>query len=79
MEVPMSLSHSLETQSKLIARVTDITGRALPEWFQAIDNGPSFLRCEERANWLAQEHGLSHGYAAAIVREHERRRHSRRM
>jgi Domain of unknown function (DUF4287) len=70
----MPLNHSLETQNKLIARVTSITGRELPEWFEAIDNGPSFLRCEERANWLVEEHGLSHGYAAAIVLEHERRR-----
>ncbi|GII88837.1 hypothetical protein Ssi03_68270 [Sphaerisporangium siamense] len=77
MEVPMSLNHSLEMQNKLIARVPDITGRALPEWFQAIDNGPSFLRCDERANWLADEHGLTHGYAAAIVIEHERQRRSR--
>ncbi|MFC7647687.1 DUF4287 domain-containing protein [Streptosporangium lutulentum] len=73
----MSLNHSLETQSKLIARVSVITGRALPEWFQAIDNGPAFLRCDERANWLADEHGLTHGYAAAIVQEHERRRRTR--
>ncbi|GAA4597652.1 MULTISPECIES: DUF4287 domain-containing protein [Planotetraspora] len=70
----MSLNHSPETQTKLIARVPSITGRELPEWFQAIDNGPSFLRCDERAAWLASEHGLSHGYAAAIVLEHERRR-----
>ncbi|MGW2222304.1 DUF4287 domain-containing protein, partial [Nonomuraea sp. NPDC001684] len=45
----MSLNHSPETQTKLIARVPTITGRELPEWFQAIDNGPSFLRCDERA------------------------------
>ncbi|WP_066371679.1 DUF4287 domain-containing protein [Herbidospora mongoliensis] len=70
----MSLNHSLETQTKLIARVPSITGRELPEWFQAIDAGPSFSRCDERANWLADEHGLTHGYAAAIVLEHERRR-----
>ncbi|MDF5754785.1 DUF4287 domain-containing protein [Spongiactinospora rosea] len=73
----MSLNHSPEMQNKLIARVATITGRELPEWFQAIDNGPAFLRCEERANWLADEHGLSHGYAAAIVREHERHRRHR--
>ncbi|WP_084957154.1 DUF4287 domain-containing protein [Thermoactinospora rubra] len=73
----MSLNHSPETQSKLIARVPAVTGRELPEWFRAIDNGPSFLRCEERANWLADEHGISHGYAAAIVLEHERHRRSR--
>ncbi|MEO3793478.1 DUF4287 domain-containing protein [Nonomuraea sp. B10E15] len=73
----MSLNHSPETQTKLIARVPTITGRELPEWFQAIDNGPSFLRCDERANWLADEHGLTHGYAAAIVHEHERHRRNR--
>ncbi|RJL33307.1 DUF4287 domain-containing protein [Bailinhaonella thermotolerans] len=73
----MSLNHSPETHSKLIARVPTITGRELPEWFQALDNGPAFLRCEERTNWLADEHGLSHGYASAIVHEHERRRRSR--
>ncbi|MEV0998249.1 MULTISPECIES: DUF4287 domain-containing protein [unclassified Nonomuraea] len=73
----MSLNHSPETQTKLIARVPTITGRELPEWFQAIDNGPAFLRCDERANWLADEHGLTHGYAAAIVHEHERHRRNR--
>jgi hypothetical protein len=73
----MSLNHSPEMQTKLIARVPTITGRGLPEWFEAIDNGPSFLRCGERANWLADEHGLSHGYAAAIVLEHERHRRNR--
>ncbi|GGP12099.1 DUF4287 domain-containing protein [Nonomuraea glycinis] len=73
----MSLNHSMETQTKLIARVPTITGRELPEWFLAIDNGPSFLRCDERANWLADEHGLTHGYAAAIVHEHERFRRNR--
>ena len=73
----MSLNHSPETQSKLLARVPTVTGRELPEWFQTIDNGPSFLRCEDRANWLADEHGLSHGYTAAIVLEHERSRRNR--
>ena len=70
----MSLNHSSELQTKLLARVPTVTGRDLPEWFKTLDNGPAFLRCEERANWLAEEHGLSHGYAAAIVREHERHR-----
>ncbi|MFC4058434.1 DUF4287 domain-containing protein [Planomonospora corallina] len=74
MEESMPLNHSMDTHHKLIARVPDITGRALPEWFKALDNGPSFLRCDERANWLAAEHGMTHGYAAAIVHEHERHR-----
>ncbi|HEY9521638.1 MAG TPA: DUF4287 domain-containing protein [Thermopolyspora sp.] len=73
----MFMNHSPETHDKLIARVPSITGRELPEWFQALDNGPAFLRCDERANWLADEHGLTHGFAAAIVHEHERNRRSR--
>jgi len=73
----MSLNHSSEMHSKIIARVPAVTGRDLPEWFRALDNGPAFLRCEERANWLAQEHGLTHGFARAIVHEHERKRISR--
>ncbi|ADG89817.1 hypothetical protein TBS_31700 [Thermobispora bispora] len=70
----MAMNHSPETQSKLIARVKEVTGRDLREWFKIIDNGPSFLRCEERANWLAEEYRISRGYSAAIVREHERQR-----
>jgi predicted neutral ceramidase superfamily lipid hydrolase len=33
--------------------------------------------CEERAHWLSDEHGLSHGYASAIVHEYERQRRIR--
>ncbi|GLZ10054.1 hypothetical protein Acsp04_02890 [Actinomadura sp. NBRC 104425] len=73
----MSLNHSPETHSKLLARIPAVTGRDLPEWFTAIENGPSFLRCEERCNWLVEEHGISYGYAAALVREHERTRRAR--
>ncbi|MBB6400083.1 hypothetical protein BKA00_006997 [Actinomadura coerulea] len=77
LEVPMSLNHSPETHSKLIARIPQVTGRDIPEWFTTIENGPSFTRCEERSTWLAEEHNLSHGYAAALVREHERTRRAR--
>jgi hypothetical protein len=77
-EVPMSLNHSPETHKNLIARIPKVTGRDLPEWFQAIDDGPSFIRCEERVNWLADEHGLSHGYAVALVHEHELHRRAAR-
>lgn len=73
----MSLNCSPETHQNLIARIPVVTGRALHEWFESIDNGPAFLRCEERATWLADEHGLSHGYANAIVHEYERRRRAR--
>ena len=37
----------------------------------------AFQRCQERAYWLADEHGLTHGYASAIVHEYELQRRSR--
>jgi len=73
----MSLSHSPELHKNLIARIPDVTGRDLPEWFRSLESGPAFLRCDERAAWLADEHGLSHGYARAIVHEYETVRRSR--
>ena len=45
----MSLNHSQETQKNLIARIPTVTGRDIPEWFTAIENGPAFLRCDERS------------------------------
>jgi hypothetical protein len=77
MEAPMSLNHSPETHSKLIARIPTVTGRDIPEWFQTIENGPSFLRDEERSTWLADEAGISRGYALALVHEHEMHRRRR--
>jgi Domain of unknown function (DUF4287) len=73
----LSLSHSPELHKNLIARIPDVTGRDLHEWFRSLESGPAFLRCDERAVWLADEHGLSHGYARAIVHEYETRRRSR--
>lgn len=67
----MSLSHSPEMHNKLIARIPQVTGRDLPEWFKAIEDGPSFLRTDERATWLADDAGISRGYATALVHEHE--------
>jgi len=58
----------------LIARIPVTTGRELAEWFVRVDSGPSFLRCDERARWLAEDAGISDGYANAIVHEHEMRR-----
>ena len=55
----------------LIARIPSVTGRDLREWFSSIESGPAFLRLAERAQWLADEHGLTHGYASAIVHEFE--------
>jgi hypothetical protein len=70
----MSLPHSDETHQSLVARIPEVTGRQLPEWFQEIDHGPTLLRFDERVSWLRDEHDLPHGYARAIVHEHDKRR-----
>jgi hypothetical protein len=71
------MSHSPETHQQLVARIPQVTGRDLAAWFQCLEEGPSLTRFEERVNWLADEHQLSHGYASAIVQEHDRRRAQR--
>jgi hypothetical protein len=73
----LPLTRSPETHKNLIARIPRVTGSDLREWFGRLESGPAFLRCEERANWLADEHGISHGYANAIVHEWEMRRRLR--
>ena len=70
----MSMPHSAETHQSLLARIPEATGRELSSWFAALNDGPALLRFEERVNWLADEHGLPHGYARAIVHEHDKRR-----
>jgi hypothetical protein len=73
----LSLIHSPHLHSSLIARIPVVTGRDLAEWFSRLESGPAFLRREERANWLADDAGISHGYAYAIVHEYEMRRRLR--
>ncbi len=73
----LSLNHSPEMHKNLIARIPGVTGRDLREWFRSLESGPAFLRRAERAHWLADEHGLSNGYATAIVHEYELRRRIR--
>jgi Domain of unknown function (DUF4287) len=73
----LSLTHSPEMHKNLIARIPSVTGLQLREWFSRLESGPAFLRCTERAHWLSDEHGLSHGYASAIVHEYEIQRRSR--
>lgn len=70
----MTSNHSEEIHRILVERIPQVTGRGLTEWFHEIEEGPSFSRFEERVNWLSDEHQLPHGYASAIVREHEKRR-----
>lgn len=68
------MSHSPGLHKSLIARIPFVTGRELAEWFSYLESGPAFLRLEERANWLADEHGISDRDATAIVYEYEVRR-----
>ena len=73
----MSLTHSPETAQEP-DRAHPVRHRTRPpEWFAGLESGPAFLRCEERAHWLADEHGLTHGYASAIVHEYELQRRIR--
>jgi Domain of unknown function (DUF4287) len=65
------LRHSPELHEQLISRVRAVTGRDLSHWFAELDAGPAFLRAEERARWLADEYGLSDGYASAIALQYE--------
>jgi hypothetical protein len=65
----MSLHHSEETHRNLLARVPQATGRQLSEWFQAMEDGPAFLRFDDRVRWLREEFSLAHGHATAIVHE----------
>lgn len=70
----MSLPHSEETHQSLLTRVPEVTGRELGAWFAELENGPALLRFDERVTWLRDHHSLPHGYARAIVHEHDRRR-----
>jgi len=73
----LPLSHSPSLHSSIIARIPVVTGRDLAEWFHRLESGPAFLRRDERATWLADDAGISHGYANAIVHEYELRRRLR--
>ena len=75
----MSLMHTPDTHKGLLARIPVQTGRELSEWFSHVESGPAFLRSDERANWLADEHGICDRYAAAIVHEYEIQRGLRRF
>ncbi len=70
----MSMPHSEDTHQSLLARIPHATGRDLHAWFGCLDAGPTLLRFDERVTWLRDEHDLPHGYARAIVHEHDRRR-----
>jgi hypothetical protein len=73
----MSMPHSEETHQSLLARIPEATGRDLSAWFGCLNDGPGLLRFDERVSWLRDEHDIPHGYARAIVHEHDKRRAAR--
>ena len=72
-----TLTHSPNLHKSLIARIPAVTGVGLTEWFVRLESSPPFLRREAQAHWLADEAGISCGYAYAIVHEYEMRRRLR--
>lgn len=70
----MALNHSMEIHNGVLERVPEITGKAIPQWFEMLDEGPALLRFEDRVRWLRGEHDMPLGYAQAIVHEHDLRR-----
>ena len=75
----MSQTFSEETHRNLLSHIPHCTGREIGEWLRAVDDGPAFLRFEEKVSWLRSEHDLSYGHAKAIVHEHDLRRAARRF
>jgi hypothetical protein len=78
-QIDLSLPRSpvLVIHQDLIAGIPTVTGVQLREWFSRLESGPAFMRCNERTHWLCDEHGLSPGYASAIVHEYELQRRTR--
>jgi hypothetical protein len=74
----MTLNHSEETHANLVARLPQVTGRELKEWFGAMDDGPAFGRFDEKVHWLEDEYGIPHGYARAVAHEYDLARAARR-
>ena len=63
------------THQSLLARIPSGNGARPPAHGWAVwINGPELLRFDERVDWLRDEHSLPHGYARAIVHEHDKRR-----
>ena len=64
------IHHSEETHQQLVERLPQATGREV---------GPAFSRFDEKVNWLRDEHGLSHGFATAVVHEADMVRAHRKL
>jgi hypothetical protein len=70
---------SEETHQNLLSRIPQCTGREVREWLRTVDDGPAFLRFDEKVSWLRSEHDLSYGHAKAIVHEYDLRRAARKL
>jgi hypothetical protein len=75
----MSLNHSEETHTALLARVASTSGREVREWLQIVEDGPTFTRLEDRVHWLQDDYSLPHGHATAIAHEYDKVRAARRV
>jgi hypothetical protein len=75
----MSMIFSEETHRNLLSRIPQCTGREVGEWLRTVDDGPAFLRFDEKVSWLRSEHDLSYGHAKAIVHEYDLRRAARKL
>ncbi len=73
------LRHSEQTHQQLVDRLPTATGRELKEWMRDLEDGPAFSRFDEKVTWLQDEHGLSHGFATAIVHEANLARAQRKL
>jgi hypothetical protein len=51
----------------------------MTEWFKLMNDGPSFLRFDDRVRWLCGEYEIAHGHATAIVHEWDLTKAHRRM
>jgi len=63
------IRHSEQTHQQLVERLPSATSRDVKDRMRALEDGPALSRFEEKVNWLRDEHGLSHGFATAIVHE----------
>jgi hypothetical protein len=75
----MSQVFYAETHRNLLARIPHCTGREIADWLRTVEEGPCFLRFEEKVSWLRGEHDLAYGHAKAIIHEYDLRRAARRF
>ncbi|WP_394431452.1 DUF4287 domain-containing protein [Streptomyces sp. SGAir0957] len=75
----MSQVFYAETHRNLLARIPHCTGREVSDWLRTVEEGPCFLRFEEKVSWLRGEHDLAYGHAKAIIHEYDLRRAARRF